>query len=94
MMAKAIEVSHNTCDTAKFPPKKSDTNGLHNSGTDSFPFLTKKRRIDQSDFNYACQLDQYLKVETMDNIFIGDADHGFSQSAVISKTSMRTHLLL
>jgi hypothetical protein len=64
------------------PTKKSDSNELQNSGTDPFPFLTKKRRIDQSDFNYARQLNHYLEGETLDNIFVGNANHKFSQSSV------------
>ena len=37
--------------------------GLHVSGTDPLPlssFLTKKRRINEMDFNFAYQLDNYL----------------------------------
>jgi hypothetical protein len=35
--------------------------GRHVSGTDPLPLLTKKTRIDELDFNFAYQLDNYLK---------------------------------
>ena len=35
--------------------------GLHVSGTDPLPLLTKKRWIDELDFNFAYQLDNYLE---------------------------------
>ena len=49
--------------------------GLHVSGTDPLPLLTKKRRIDELDFNFAYQLDNYL--EDNDNFFDVnvDSDH-------------------
>ena len=49
--------------------------GLHVSGTDPLPLLTKKRRIDELDFNFAYQLDNYL--EDNDNFFDDnvDSDH-------------------
>ena len=34
---------------------------IHVSGTDPLPLLTKKRRIDELDFNFAYQLDNYLE---------------------------------
>ncbi len=63
---------------------KSNFTKWHNSGTDPFPFLLKKRRIDQSAFNYAHQQDHCLEGETAvsDNFFVGDADHDFSQGSV------------
>ena len=38
------------------------------SGTDPLPLLTKKRRIDELDFNFAYKLDNYLEDnDTHDN---------------------------
>jgi hypothetical protein len=64
--------------------RKSNFTKWHDSGTDPFPFLLKKQRIDQSAFNYAHQRDHYLEGETTvsDNFFVGDADHDFSQDSV------------
>jgi hypothetical protein len=67
-------------------PNKSKSNFTkwHKSGTDPFHFLSKKQRIDQSAFNYAHQRDHYLEGETavLDNFFVGDADHDFSQGSI------------
>jgi len=54
--------------------------GLHVSGTDPLPlprssFLTKKRRINETDFNFAYQLDNYLDDNShVDNFFDVNVD--------------------
>jgi hypothetical protein len=69
----------------KAPNKhKSNFAKWHDSGNDPSPFLSKKQRIDQSAFNYAHQQNHYLEGETavLDNFFVGDANHNFSQGSV------------
>ena len=52
--------------------------GLHVSGTDPLPlssFLTKKRQINEMDFNFAYQLDNYLVDNShVDNFFDVNVD--------------------
>ena len=58
-------------------PKKGGVKAraYHVSGTDPLPLLTKKRRVDDTDFNYAYQLDNYLDDNRhIDNFFEGNAD--------------------
>jgi hypothetical protein len=58
---------------SKFGVKDS---GRHVPGTDPLPLLTKKRRIDELDFNFAYQLDNYLEDNDthVDNFFAVNVD--------------------
>jgi hypothetical protein len=68
-------------------PKKGGVKAraYHVSGTDPLPLLTKKRRVDDTDFNYAYQLDNYLDDNNhIDNFCEGNADSDVhSQQALV-----------
>jgi len=73
MTAKVVEVMRRCTRLSSRGVKDS---GRHVSGTDPLPLLTKKRRIDELDFNFAYQLDNYLKDNDthVDNFFDANVD--------------------